>query len=223
MKRASNDTTETDPDAKKARNAIEPKVIFEFSPTAKLIEFDLFADPDWMTIIEKVADEAQPQLIRHPKLGKLYGKDMRMQRSVGFFANPKETVGYKFSRQVMKSIPPSEAMVALMAMISELIGSKINGILVNWYENGSEYISPHSDDERGLSDTGVFCISLGADRTFRLRNKATKKILFDTYTRHGTALMMQGCDFQKVMTHEIPKCAAITTPRISITGRHHTE
>ena len=203
--------------------AIEPKVLYAHSPNAKLVEYDLRDSKELMFLIKKVAAEAQPQLIHHPKLGSLFGKEVYMRRGVAFFACPEDTHGYFFSSQLMSSIEPSNYVKALMAMVSKLIGSKVNGILVNEYQDGNEYISDHSDDERGLADTGVFAISMGADRTFRIRDKATKNVVYDATARHGQALFMQGSDFQKQLTHEIPKQAAIKTPRMSLTFRMHNK
>jgi len=40
----------------------------------------------------------------------------------------------------------------------------------------------NDDDEKALSKTGVVAISVGAERTFRIRDKTTKKIIIDIHT-----------------------------------------
>ena len=84
-----------------------------------------------------------------------------------------------------------------------VIGAEFNGILVNKYMDGNDYISAHSDDETGLDLVGVVSISYGSERIFRIRNKATKEIICDELTTHCSILHMVG-NFQKLYTHEIP-------------------
>lgn len=85
-----------------------------------------------------------------------------------------------------------------------------NMILLNWYENGHNYIGAHSDDEKQLlknrkGETLVFSISFGATRTFRLRSKNeddTENI--DFQLGHADALLMGGL-CQSEFKHSVPK------------------
>jgi alkylated DNA repair dioxygenase AlkB len=61
-----------------------------------------------------------------------------------------------------------------------LFNTNYNGILVNKYKSGEDYISKHSDDEKNLDDSGVISISYGATRKFRIRDKKTNVIVKDT-------------------------------------------
>ena len=96
-----------------------------------------------------------------------------------------------------------------------------NGILVNQYINGLDYIGPHSDDESSIGNNGVISISTGTNRKFRIRNKKTKKIEKDIIMTNRMILHMGG-NFQKEFTHEIPIEKKITESRLSFTFRHHT-
>ena len=75
--------------------------------------------------------------------------------------------------------------------------------MVNEYVDGNHCIGAHSDDESGLDNSGVVAISYGAERIFRIRDKADKKMVCDTKTTHCGIIQMGG-DFQKLYTHEIP-------------------
>lgn len=134
---------------------------------ATLFEFDL---RNIQPLIEAALESTDGHLKVHPKI-LVFGNEAHMRRSVGFFANPKDTYGYFFSRQLFASVMPSQPMQRLINLVSELLGSEVNGVLVNHYADGSEYISPHSDDESGIGDAGVFCISVGAERRFELTSK----------------------------------------------------
>jgi alkylated DNA repair dioxygenase AlkB len=83
-----------------------------------------------------------------------------------------------------------------------------------------DYIGAHSDDESALGADGVFALSLGGERIFRIRDKATKKIIEDLVTTNGQLLGMCGSEFQKRFTHEVPS-KAHSRMRISLTFRKH--
>jgi hypothetical protein len=60
-----------------------------------------------------------------------------------------------------------------------MFGSNFNGILINRYSTGQEYIGQHSDDEKNLDKSGVIAISYRGERIFRIRDKVTKEIVQD--------------------------------------------
>lgn len=98
---------------------------------------------------------------------------------------------------------------------------KFNQVLLNWYE-GCHYIGRHSDSESQLMpNSPIVTISLGAERTFRIRNRENK-IVKDVITKDGLVLVMGG-KFQKEFKHEIVKItgkkAETIGRRISITFR----
>jgi len=121
---------------------------------------------------------------------------------------------------MMGSKALSESMSELLHKINMAICAEFNGILVNKYMDGNDYISAHSDDETGLDSVGVVSISYGSERKFRIRNKETKEIMWDELTTHCSILHMGG-NFQELYTHEIPIEKKIKEPRISFTFRKH--
>jgi alkylated DNA repair dioxygenase AlkB len=110
----------------------------------------------------------------------------------------------------------------LLNTINEKFDSQFNGILVNRYKDGSENIGAHSDDEKNLDEIGVVCISYGAARTFRIRNKSTKEKVLDVLTEDNKIIHMGG-DFQKEFTHEIPVQKKVLGTRYSFTFRKHLD
>lgn len=94
-----------------------------------------------------------------------------------------------------------------------------NGALVNWYENGEEYIGPHSDDTKQLEHkSNIFTLSFGANRIFRLQHKKNKIYNMDLNTGENDIIVMCG-DFQNEYKHSIPKTKKCKDKRISITLR----
>ena len=120
----------------------------------------------------------------------------------------------------MKSLPLTNELKIILDTINKIFNDKFNGVLVNCYHTGDDYIGSHSDDEKSLGDSGVVSLSLGATRKFRIRDKVTKKIILDFPISHGCVIHMNG-GFQKEFTHEIPKEKKVKNSRLSLTFRYH--
>ena len=95
-----------------------------------------------------------------------------------------------------------------------------NGILVNWYENGENYIGPHSDNEKELNfGAPIYCFSLGAERKFVVKNKNKNINEKYEYILKNNSLLIMGGECQKYYKHSLPKTKKIKNSRISITIR----
>ena len=193
---------------------------------ACLMTYDL---REWKSVIDQAADDVLPYLIKNQKF-KLYGKECTMRRSLAFFANKEDSLGYFFSGQIAHSQDLPESLQTLLFLVNDKFGSEYNGVLVNRYENGKEYISDHRDDEGGLDGrVGVLSISVGAVRTFRVkewhdvkRAPCTRKEgdWHEVLTRPYHGIMMSGDDFQKNYTHGVPEDKTEEW-RMSFTFRKH--
>lgn len=147
------------------------------------------------------------------------GKPCRQQRNVGFFSDT--SAGYRYSGQFMAAQPLGPELGALLDLIKLRYDAAFNGILVNHYLNGNDTIGAHSDDESALSPgAGVVAVSWGAQRIFRIRDRATKKIVIDVPMRAYDLIQMGG-DFQKEFTHEVPRQKKVLGDRMSFTFRRH--
>jgi alkylated DNA repair dioxygenase AlkB len=143
-----------------------------------------------------------------------------MRRGVGFFSD--ESIGYRYSGQLAESRKMTPSLLELLDTVNDLYGTAYNGILVNKYFNGEDYISAHSDDETNLDESGVVGISWGVTRKFRIRSK-TKSSGFTDFPLVSGSMLQMGGDFQKEFTHEIPVEKKVKKVRISFTFRKHTE
>ena len=173
---------------------------------------------EYADLILLCIEEIKDELLEKPPI-KMRGKTVHQQRDVGFISN--ESIGYYYSGQLAKSKPMKPNCLKLIKLINERFGTKYNGILINRYNGGKNYISDHSDDEKNIDDGGVIAISHGAVRKFRIRDKLTKKIIMDIPTTSGSIIHMGG-DFQKEFTHGIPVEKKVEGIRYSLTFRKHT-
>lgn len=170
-------------------------------------------------LIKRSIDDIEDKLIKNPKIY-IYGKEATQHRDVGFFSN--ESIGYRYSNQLAKSQFLTDNLMELLEKMNDMFNTNFNGILINKYYNGDDYIGTHSDDEKNLSDIGVVCISYGVTRKFRIRDKSTKKIVMDISLKENEIVHMGG-NFQKEFTHEIPIEKKIKGVRYSFTFRKHNK
>lgn len=178
----------------------------------------IYSGEEYADLMKRCIAEIKDDLDSNQPI-KMYGKIVYQQRDIGFFSN--ESIGYYYSRQLSRAKPLKSNCFTLMTKINERFGTKYNGILVNRYNGGKNYISDHSDDEKNIDEGGVIAISYGAVRKFRIRDKLTKKIIMDIPTTSGSIIHMGG-DFQKEFTHGIPVEKKVEGIRYSLTFRKHT-
>ena len=184
-----------------------------------------FIEPEWaLQLLEALKTEA----VWHRPEMKIYGKTVHTRRQVAWHAD--KGYVYKYSGQEHQWKDWTPAMLELRVAVEERMGMQFNGVLLNMYADGSEYVSPHSDDEDDLEDgSPVVCVSLGAKRdfVFKMREQTPDQEILRQYTKFtvplasGDLVIMQG-DTQKVATHSIPKRTGVTEPRISLTFRKMT-
>ena len=131
---------------------------------------------------------------------------------------------YKFSGNVAKAQPITENLKKYInwANMNEVKNGRsggLNGILINWYENGDHYIGWHSDDESQIDqEAPIYTISLGSKRTFKIREKKNKKNVTN-YELENNDFLIMGGKFQKYYQHHLPKRKKCIHSRISITIR----
>ena len=169
------------------------------------------------TLIQKCIQDIQNKLIIRPSII-VFGRQCNQNRSIGFFSN--ESIGYFYSNQCAKSQILTPSLSELLHTINTMFNSDFNGILVNYYENGTDYIGDHSDDEKGLSNIGVISLSYGSVRKFRIKCKKTNKKIIDIPTLSSNIIHMGG-DFQNEFKQGIPIEKKIKSPRWSFTFRKH--
>lgn len=129
---------------------------------------------------------------------------------------------YKFSGVTHKGIElKNDYIKKLLEFVNNDSKYIYTEILVNWYMNGTEYISDHSDDERELEKNSViYSITFGATRDFVIVSKKDKKYKLVIPLEHNDVVLMGG-EMQKYYKHGVPKRLKVKEPRVNITFRRH--
>ena len=175
-------------------------------------------EPEMLAVLEQCVQEIDLELDYHPEI-KIFDKICHQQRSIGFYSDTSK--GYNYSSTLTPSKEMKPCLRELLIYVNDKFDASFNGILINKYENGEEYIGKHSDDERGLQPKcGVIAMSFGAIRKFRIRDKLTGVIVLDLPSESNKIIQMAG-NFQKEFTHEIPIEKKVKDCRYSLTFRRH--
>jgi alkylated DNA repair dioxygenase AlkB len=134
-------------------------------------------------------------------------------RKVGFFSDEFNGVYMHGKTIIAKSQNMTESLQTLLKMINERFETDYNGILVNEYKNGNNFIERHRDS-KNHPENGVLIISYGATRTFNVYDNQIN-IIKEIPLIHGQVLHMGG-DFQKEFFHELKKEPEVTEKRYSL-------
>lgn len=107
------------------------------------------------------------------------------------------------------------------AMLNMRLGFVYEGCFLNGYEDGSDALGWHADDDPFIDHTKpIAVISLGMPREIQFKNKELGSHPEGVTLAHGSLLLMQP-GMQATHFHRIPKVnpAFASAPRISLTFR----
>jgi alkylated DNA repair dioxygenase AlkB len=146
----------------------------------------------------------------------MFGKTITTKRRVAWYSDP--GLDYTYSGTKKLSQPWTKPLVELKEIAEDLCETEFNSCLLNLYQDGSEGMGWHADDEKDLLKDGVIAsISLGAERRFSFRHK-TEKMTLDITLKDGSLLIMKG-QTQRFWKHQLPVAKRIKEPRINLTFR----
>lgn len=106
-------------------------------------------------------------------------------------------------------------LIKLLDWVNKHSGVEYNQILVNWYQDGNDYIGCHADDEKQLDDYPV--CSFGPTRRFKIHSKDEK--YENEFLLGNNSMFIMGNGFQKTMKHSVPKELKVKDRRINVTFR----
>ncbi len=166
------------------------------------------------------SDEIFPNLLtnipwRHDEVV-MFGKHITTARKVAWVAD--EGVAYAYSGKSREPVAWTGTLLELKAICEEHTGAAYNSCLLNLYQDGSQGMGWHSDDERSIVPrSSIACLSFGAVRKFSFKHKQTKETV-SLPLEDGSLLDMRGTT-QEHWHHQLPKTKKVNMPRISLTFR----
>ncbi|TDN87319.1 alkylated DNA repair dioxygenase AlkB [Salegentibacter sp. 24] len=149
---------------------------------------------------------------------KMYGKTFPVPRKTAWYGY--EGFNYKYSGIFCNPEPWTKELLGIKRVIESFLpDSDFNSVLLNLYRNGSDKVSWHADDEKGLGTNPLIAsVSLGATRRFDLKHKTDPKEKLQLELVPGSLVIMKGA-LQHNWLHQIPVQKRILDPRINLTFR----
>lgn len=154
----------------------------------------------------------------------MYGKKHKTPRKTCSLHFGEEKMTYTYSGIKEETEKATDSFQELKKKVDTYTSSKegeeFNFALINHYKDGSNYISPHSDNEKCIvKHSTIASVSFGSERKFTLKRKRDKKKV-EVNLKNGSLLLMMG-KTQEKWTHQINKSKKITKERYNITFRRH--
>jgi len=149
----------------------------------------------------------------------IYGKKMKTPRWQQSYGRD-----YYYSGMLHKALPINKHwfLECILEWVKDHSGKPYEQILINWYENGNDYIGAHSDDEKQLvQNSDIYSFSFGQKRDFVVKAKAKDDPFKKTMELFDNSLIIMHGDMQKHYHHLVPKRAISKClgHRINITFR----
>ena len=139
-------------------------------PLTSTREAALFHWKNWLpnSTADQTLDLALQQIPWRKDVIKMFGRTIQIPRLQNWFSESGQ--GYTYSRLSLPGLGYLEWMANLSMDVKKTTQNDFNGILVNYYRNGSDSMDWHADDESSLGVEPVIAsVSLGAERIFQLR------------------------------------------------------
>lgn len=147
----------------------------------------------------------------------VFGKTYAQPRLTALYGNNGKP--YSYSNITMHPLEFTFALSEIKIRVEAVTGITFSTCLLNLYRDGNDSNGWHSDNEKELGkNPAIASVSLGAPRTFKLRNKKDHSINKKLILEPGSLLLMKGST-QECWQHTVPKTAKKVMPRINLTFR----
>ena len=146
----------------------------------------------------------------------MFGKHFITRRKTAWYGD--QPFCYTYSKIKRTALPWTDELLEIKRIVENQEPAEFNSCLLNFYHDGDDGMSWHSDNEKELEKNGVIAsVSLGAERKFSFKHKRNKEKI-DLILGNGSLLVMK----ERIQTHwmhQLPKSKKISEPRINLTFR----
>ncbi|WOT05966.1 alpha-ketoglutarate-dependent dioxygenase AlkB family protein [Shewanella youngdeokensis] len=164
---------------------------------------------------QALIEEAKQYPLARPAVT-VYGKRHLIPRSQAWFAD--KDCDYLYSGLLIKALPWPQYAAKLRQKLQRDFSFVSNGVLVNLYQDGTESMGWHSDDEKEIAaGSDIASLTLGASRDFFIRHKVTKEKV--VLTLNSGDLLIMHWPMQSNFEHSVPKRLRVKQPRLNYTFR----
>lgn len=148
---------------------------------------------------------------------KIFGKEVMQPRLTAWYGDI--TKPYAYSGITMAPNHWIHPLLEIKSVADKYSGAESSSALLNLYRDGNDGLGWHRDNEKVLGPAPTIAsVSLGAVRTFQLRDYKGKDKLISIELEPGSIVIMKGAS-QQMWEHRVPKSKKIFGARINITFR----
>ncbi|GGA99180.1 MULTISPECIES: alpha-ketoglutarate-dependent dioxygenase AlkB family protein [Mucilaginibacter] len=135
------------------------------------------------------------------------------------YLTPRLTCWYGDTDRIAGTLPWTPELQTIRGMVEPLAGITFNSVLLNYYRDGNDSVTWHSDKESIMgSQPIIVSVSLGQVRSFDIRNKVNHKEHYSVRLGHGSFLLMKS-GLQEYWEHRIAKSNKLMKARVNLTFR----
>ena len=138
----------------------------------------------------------------------MYGRTVPIPRYVRLYS--KGDLSVRVAGNDFQAVTLDGEQPAYLRRLMDDLPEEYNSVVANWYPSGHDYIGWHGDREKQIdAETApIVSLSLGAARTFQVRDETSNRIVFDKVLADGDCVVMGGPRFQHKFKHRVPKMIA---------------
>lgn len=146
----------------------------------------------------------------------IFGKHLLLSRLYALYGA--KGIVYYYSGIERKALQWNDILLEIKQVVEDKVQKKFNACLLNRYQNGSESMGWHADNESILEKGGtIVSISLGAERKFVFKHNTSKEKI-ELFLASGSLLEMSGLT-QQFWKHALPASKKVLAGRINLTFR----
>lgn len=193
----------------------------QYKPESNLLPYDgevynygpIFSIAQSNAFFEKLRQEINWQ----NDLVKMYGKTIECKRQTAWMGE--DYFEYTYSGITKKAEIFTPLILEIKNQIETVCKQTFNSCLLNYYKDGNEGMSWHSDNEKTMGQEPVIAsLSLGTARKFSFKHNESKQKI-ELILENGSLIVMQGVT-QKHWKHALLQSSKIKTPRINLKFRN---
>jgi len=149
----------------------------------------------------------------------MFGKTHPQPRMTAWHGE--EGLAYTYSKIKMISPGWTPALLDLKEKLETDLKTKFNSVLVNYYRDGNDHMSWHTDNEKELGKNPVIAsLSFGETRRFTLKHRFDVNVEPLVLDLPSQSLLVMKGELQENWVHRISKSTKITSPRLNLTFRY---
>lgn len=149
---------------------------------------------------------------------RLWGRSFVQPRLIAWHGDA--DASYRYSKKTWLPQPWTPTLMELRSRLEDVVGSKFNGVLLNYYRDHRDGMGMHSDDEPELGPTPVIAsLSLGATRVMKFQHRSCAMPIARVPLVCGSLLVMRG-ETQRFWKHGIDKQTKACGGRLNLTFRN---